>query len=141
MDRRTERRQTKKKPEFSKIILALCMCVYIVTVGFGFFVTATEKTQLGELLAFVGAPTAVAIGFYAWKARAENLLKIKKENPDMDLSEIRKEDENGYTDDNSLDNWSDNTDSDYSLPDNQSKEQSKRVASIRRVRGRKAPRG
>lgn len=141
MDRRTERRQTKKKPEFSKIILALCMFVYIVTVGFGFFVTATEKTQLGELLAFVGAPTAVAIGFYAWKARAENLLKIKKENPDMDLSEIRKEDENGYTDDNSVDNWSDNTDSDYSLLDNQPKEQSKRMASVRCVRGRKAPRG
>jgi len=27
--------------------------------------------------AYLGTPTAVAIGFYAWKSKAENLLKIK----------------------------------------------------------------
>jgi hypothetical protein len=27
---------------------------------------------------YIGGPTATAIGFYAWKSKAENLLKISK---------------------------------------------------------------
>jgi hypothetical protein len=26
---------------------------------------------------YIAAPTAVAVGFYSWKSKAENLLKIK----------------------------------------------------------------
>ena len=61
---------------FSKAVLAVTMAVYIITVVFGYFVVANEPSCLGELLTFVGAPTAVAIGFYAWKAKSENVLKI-----------------------------------------------------------------
>ena len=32
-------------------------------------------------LAYVGTPTATVIGFYSWKAKAENVVKIKKANP------------------------------------------------------------
>ena len=37
--------------------------------------------QLGVFLAYVGTPAATAIGFYSWKAKAENVVKIKQANP------------------------------------------------------------
>lgn len=36
----------------------------------------------GLFLAYVGTPTATVIGFYSWKAKAENVVKIKKANPE-----------------------------------------------------------
>jgi len=73
-------RRTEPKPrrfEFSKIILSLVMLTYFVGVTIGAIVVLTvAPDMLGEYLAFVGAPTAVAIGFYAWKARAENSIKL-----------------------------------------------------------------
>lgn len=67
------------KREFSKLVLGACMLVYIVTVGFGFYVVCQCPEQLDGLLTFVGAPTAVAIGFYAWKAKCENVIKYNKQ--------------------------------------------------------------
>ena len=43
---------------------------------------AIDYTQYSTLAMLVGAPTATAIGFYAWKAKAENVIKIKNENPE-----------------------------------------------------------
>lgn len=72
----------RRKVEFSKLILALVLMTYFVGVGVGVKVALIDMTQLGALLAFIGAPTAAAIGFYAWKAKAENIIKIKKNNPE-----------------------------------------------------------
>lgn len=41
-----------------------------------------DYTQYSTLAMLVGAPTATAIGFYAWKAKAENVIKIKQEHPE-----------------------------------------------------------
>jgi hypothetical protein len=73
--------QKKKKPEFSKLVLGFVMLLYFVTVGVGIKLSLIDYTQYSTLAMLVGAPTATAIGFYAWKAKAENTLKIKKENP------------------------------------------------------------
>ena len=54
--------------------IGTCMLIYIITVCFGIYVICQCPEQLGELLTFVGAPTAVAIGFYAWKAKCENIF-------------------------------------------------------------------
>ena len=64
--------------EFSKIVLAAVTGLYIVTVIIGICVIVPNPEHVGELFAFVGAPTSVAIGFYAWKAKAENIMKIDK---------------------------------------------------------------
>ena len=40
-----------------------------------------DPSQLGVFLAYVGTPAATAIGFYSWKAKAENVVKIKQANP------------------------------------------------------------
>ncbi len=68
----------RQKREFSKIILAAVMGVYFIAFGFGIYVVAHNPEMLGELLTFVGAPTAVAIGFYAYKAKCENVVKISR---------------------------------------------------------------
>lgn len=71
----------KRRVEFSKVILLLVMLTYFITVGVGVKLSFIDYTQYSTLAMLVGAPTATAIGFYAWKAKAENTLKIKKENP------------------------------------------------------------
>lgn len=73
--------KTKRKFEFSKFVLMLVMLTYFVTVGVGVKLSFIDYTQYSTLAMLVGAPTATAIGFYAWKSKAENVLKIKKENP------------------------------------------------------------
>ena len=71
----------KRKVEFSKLVLVLVLLTYFIGVYVGVKVTFIDFSQLGVLLAFIGTPTAAAIGFYAWKAKAENIIKIKKDNP------------------------------------------------------------
>lgn len=45
--------------------------------------------------AYIGAPTTIAISFYAWKSKSENLLKIQYANrkndpncPDLDVNNL-----------------------------------------------------
>lgn len=71
----------KRKIEFVKIILILVLFTYFIGVYIGVKVALIDFSQLGVLLAFIGTPTAAAIGFYCWKAKAENIIKIKKDNP------------------------------------------------------------
>lgn len=68
--------------EFSKLILGLVMLIYFLAVGVGIHLCYTDPTQFSTLAMLVGAPTAVGIGFYAWKAKAENIIKLKKESPE-----------------------------------------------------------
>lgn len=76
------KQKSKRKIEFSKLILALVLLTYFVGVFIGVKVALIDMTQLGVLLAFIGTPTAATIGFYTWKAKAENVIKIKMESPE-----------------------------------------------------------
>ena len=76
----------KKKFEFSKLILALVILSYFVGLGFGMYIifkvlktgeVAYIATSLCGLFSFIGAPVAVAIGFYSNKSKAENIEKIR----------------------------------------------------------------
>ena len=71
-----------RKLEFSKIVLTLVLLTYFVGVFIGVKVSLIDFSQLGVFLAYIGTPTAAAIGFYCWKAKAENIVKIKKDNPE-----------------------------------------------------------
>ena len=66
------------KKEFSKIILGAVMILYFAGAIFAAVIVVNEHYGLEALLTYLGAPTATAIGFYAWKARAENVVKISK---------------------------------------------------------------
>lgn len=71
-----------RKVEFVKIIVFVVLLTYFVGVYIGAKIVFIDFSQLGVLLAFIGTPTAAAIGFYCWKAKAENIIKIKKDNPE-----------------------------------------------------------
>jgi hypothetical protein len=81
-----KRKKKDKKFEFSKIILALVIASYFVGLGFGMLIiwkilstgnVMYISTALCGLFSYIGAPVAVAIGFYSNKAKAENIEKIK----------------------------------------------------------------
>lgn len=77
----TQTLKSPRKLEFSKIVLVLVLLTYFVGVFIGVKVSLIDVSQLSALLAYIGTPTAAAIGFYCWKAKAENIVKIKKDNP------------------------------------------------------------
>lgn len=65
-----------KKMQFSKLILGAVMFLFFAGAIFGGFVVTNDSSGLSALLTYIGAPTATAIGFYAWKSKAENVIKI-----------------------------------------------------------------
>lgn len=74
----------EKKIQATKIIVFSIMVTYyaafIVAV---WVVIARDIYQLSALLTFTGGVAAFAVAFYCWKSKAENLEKIKKNNPEM----------------------------------------------------------
>jgi hypothetical protein len=80
--------KTEEKTNFSKSIMSAMMCVYFMGVILGMIlviVSAGQDVKLDGSIdssmfiaytAYLGGPTATAIGFYAWKSKAENVLKI-----------------------------------------------------------------
>ena len=76
-----DEKRTAGKIEFSKLVLSAVLLTYFAGFGLGFWAVTIDISQLGVFLAYVGTPTAVVIGFYSWKAKAENVVKIKKANP------------------------------------------------------------
>lgn len=82
------RNRIKRSPEWSKALTLLILAPFFgVTVlaarlSHALFETGAPSDSVAlmqALLAFVAAPTAVALGFYFWKARAENMVKIAKQ--------------------------------------------------------------
>ncbi len=90
-----DEKRTAGKIEFSKLFLSAVLLTYFAGFGLGFWAVTIDLSQLGVFLVYVGTPTAVAIGFYSWKAKAENVVKIKKANPEetdgipVDLNNIQ----------------------------------------------------
>jgi len=80
--------KAKKKISFSKIMMACVMIAYFATLAVGIYAATEILTSYPEyaiqaliaLLTYVGTPTGAAIGFYSWKAKHENVEKIKHEN-------------------------------------------------------------
>ena len=78
----------KKENTFSKSILSIVMLVYLIGAVLGtilVIVAAVVDTRNGMAIdssmfiayaAYLGGPTATSIIFYAWKSKAENVIKI-----------------------------------------------------------------
>lgn len=79
--RRKQEQQNRRKIEFSKLVLSAVLVSYFVGFGLGFWAVIVDPSQLGVFLAYVGTPTATVIAFYSWKAKAENVVKIKQAHP------------------------------------------------------------
>ena len=78
--------QAEKKISFSKIVMALIMASYFAGLAFGVYAMAkilliasdAAAQALIALFSYIGVPTGVAIGFYSWKAKNENVKKIEQ---------------------------------------------------------------
>jgi hypothetical protein len=68
----------KKKTEFTKIIMSSVIGTYFFGTIIGSIAVLKDTSQLPAFFTFIGAPTATAIGFYCWKAKCENLIRLKK---------------------------------------------------------------
>jgi hypothetical protein len=76
-----------KKIEFSKIIMLAMIISYFIGLFFGLYILKAAldngwdvTSGLATLFSFIAAPTAIAMGFYSTKAKAENVAKINKSN-------------------------------------------------------------
>ena len=78
---RRKKGQDHRKIEFSKLVLSAVLLTYFAGFIVGARAVILDPMQLGVFLAYVGTPAATAIGFYSWKAKAENVVKIKQANP------------------------------------------------------------
>ena len=130
------------KREFSKIVLGAVMLLYFAGAIYGAVIVWQDSSLLGELLAYIGAPTAVAICFYAWKAKAENIIKISAAVQDREVLQAAVNQNesggtayDGYAEYRAADNWSGNRDNSLDLFDNAAADEVPRMAEIRRRRG------
>ena len=82
----------EKKNTFTKSIMSIVVLLYFLGAVIGTILVvcaALVDVQNRQMIdtamfvayaAYIGGPTATSIGFYAWKSKAENLLKIKNSN-------------------------------------------------------------
>ena len=82
-----KRRKKKSGTEFSKLIMVAVMATYFIGLFFAMAIILlmmvrepeTSASGLSSLLIFIAAPVSTAIGFYSYKAKNENIEKIKNE--------------------------------------------------------------
>ena len=81
-------RRKKRKVEYSKLIFALVAGLNIGVIIYSLVMMAITRdlTPLAYIIPATAADMATATGFYYWKARAENKIKLKKKY-DIPLSE------------------------------------------------------
>ena len=73
----------ERKTSATKIIIFSILATYYIAFAVGVWVVVTKDFyQLSVLLTFVGGVTAAAVAFYCWKAKAENIIKIKQGYPE-----------------------------------------------------------
>lgn len=81
-----KRSRHAKKREFSKIMAVIAVTMWLLVNLFGMVVVAItlDASPLAYILPSIDAVVGVVLGFYYWKARAENEIKLKKIYKDSD---------------------------------------------------------
>ena len=89
-----------EKTNFSKSIMSTIVMLYFIgsILGGTMVITAavndmrlSQSIDSAMFIAFatyIGGPTATAIGFYAWKSKAENVLKISQSFESEQVTEV-----------------------------------------------------
>ena len=75
-------KENKPKKEFSKKIFNIVITLFIIVIFYAMALMWKTNTTDGlmYLIPAVGTLTSVTIGFYYWKAKMENMIKLSKEN-------------------------------------------------------------
>lgn len=77
-----ESEKTFTKPNFTKAVLVAVLFTYFVGLYIGIKVTLIDYSQFGVLATYIATPTTTVIALYCWKAKAENIIKIKQGYPE-----------------------------------------------------------
>ena len=74
-------KENKPKKEFSKKIFNIVITLFIIVIFYAMALMWKTNTTDGlmYLIPAVGTLTSVTIGFYYWKAKMENMIKLSKE--------------------------------------------------------------
>jgi len=77
------------KRNTSKLLL-LCSCVFSFLLLIAVVVAwiAWDRSDAAGLAGVVAAPAVTAIGFYSWKAKAENVLKLQKKGLKITMEDV-----------------------------------------------------
>ena len=83
-------KENKPKKEFSKKICNIVITLFIIVIFYAMALMWKTNTTDGlmYLIPAVGTLASVTIGFYYWKAKMENIVKLSKEN-DVSINEIK----------------------------------------------------
>lgn len=63
-------------------VLWAVVITYFIGVALGVYAIIKDPTNVGMVLGYIGGVVAVGIGFYSWKAKAENIIKLSKKQLD-----------------------------------------------------------
>ena len=74
----------KKRFEFSKVLVGCIFILYLVGFVVGTKVVLGYPEGLISYFTYIATPMTTVIGFYMWKSKAENVIKIKK-NTGIDI--------------------------------------------------------
>lgn len=82
-------KENKPKKEFSKRIFNIVITLFIIVIFYAMVLMWKTNTTDGlmYLIPAVGTLASVTIGFYYWKAKMENIVKLSKEN-DMSIDDV-----------------------------------------------------
>lgn len=85
----------KKKTESSKKFVGILITLFVAVIVYSMaLMWETKDTSgLSYLIPSVGGLVATAVGFYFWKAKAENLVKIRKSMIKMEMETEKIDDE------------------------------------------------
>ncbi|MDD3040518.1 hypothetical protein [Bacteroides sp.] len=78
----TDEKKKRKLPSFTKIVLVAILFTYFIGLYIGVKITLIDYSQFGVLATYIATPTTTVIALYCWKAKAENLVKIKQGYPE-----------------------------------------------------------
>lgn len=83
-------KENKPKKEFSKKIFNIVITLFIIVLFYSMaLMWKTNNTDgLMYLIPAVGTLASVTVGFYYWKAKMENMVKLSKEN-NMTMEEVK----------------------------------------------------
>lgn len=83
-------KENKPKKEFSKKIFNIVITLFIIVIFYAMALMWKTGTIDGlmYLIPSVGTLASVTIGFYYWKAKMENMIKLSKEN-NITLDEVK----------------------------------------------------
>lgn len=80
----------RRRMEFTKIVLLIVLSTYFIGVWTGTYIVMQNPEQLNAYLTYIAAPTTAVVLAYCWKSKAENVIRMKRENPNIveSISEI-----------------------------------------------------